>query len=113
MKLGWLWVFILWYGLISLASVLIPDDIEHTPMSDRSFSDLNVTGFDAAEIDEGSFFGGIIGIATSVGRFLGFILFGIGLPSDTPSGFATFLIFWNTAITLTFIAWFVSLFWDG
>ena len=114
MKLGFLFVFIFWYGIMSLVFNMIPSEVQHGVVVDYDFnSDINASGFNGSEVDSGGFFSGALGIVASIGRFLGFIFFGVGLPAGTPTGFSVFLIFWNTAITLSFIAWFISAFWNG
>ena len=113
MKIGLLYAFIFWYGLLSLAYVAIPSDIQEGTIDYTFVDDINASGFSEDEIDTGGFFSGLIGIGGAVARFFGFILFGFGLPDDTPQYAQTFVFFWNTIVTLLLIAWIVSIFWDG
>jgi hypothetical protein len=91
---------------------MIPDEFESSPVTDYVYTDLNSSGFSSAEVEPG-FWAGLVDLGAAVGRFLGFVLFGVFLPSDTPAGFAIFLMFWNTSITLLFIGWFISIWWEG
>lgn len=113
MEIKFLIVFLLWYGVLSIAYLDIFAYVDSDAEADYDFSDdLNSTGFSQDEIDTGGFFSGIVGITTAVGRFFGFIGFGFGMPSDTPGWVSTFIILWNTCITMVFIAWIVNCFWN-
>ena len=95
------------------ADLMIPDSLSSSVGNYDYSVDVNSSGFQQSEIDSGGFFGGIIGIFTAVGRFLGFVFFGLFLPADTPDGFAILMAIVNTSVTMMFIAWFISAFWDG
>lgn len=114
MKWTVLLIYLFWFGMLSLIFGLIPNSITSVNPANFDYNSINSSGFNENEIDTGSFFGGIVGITQSGFRFIGFIAFGI-TPSgwDCPAGFQTFLIFWNTTITLSFIAFVISIFYDG
>lgn len=115
MKWGVLLVFIFWYGLISFVFTIIPPAVQGSPSPlQGNYVNINVSGFDSGEIDSGGFWSGTLGIIISVLRFFGFILIGI-VPSGwgVPVAWQVFLFFWNTSITICFIAWVISIFWDG
>lgn len=114
MQIKYLFAFIFWYGLMSISYNAIPSEILSGAAVDYDFvDDVNASGFSGDEIDSGGFFGGIVGVFTAVARFLGFVAFGIGCcGSDTPAWFTVIFVFWNTVITLLFIAFIINAFWN-
>ena len=67
------------------------------------------TGVSSAEVQEG----GLFSAGQSFLRFFGFVLFGIGLPSSTPTAFMAIFIAWQTLFTILTVGFIVSSVWDG
>lgn len=107
-------MFIFWYGLLSFIFSIVPSNVAQSTPVHGNFVELNTSNFDSSEIDSGGFWSGTLGVVKSILRFFGFILIGIA-PSGwgVPVAFQIFLLFWNTAITIMFIAWVISIFWNG
>lgn len=118
MKIGVLLVFLFWYGMLSAVYFAIPTEIQEGTINFDLTDNLNVTGFEQGELDDDtggffSFFSPIAGVFKAIGRFLGFVGFGIGLPPDTPGYVKFFFFLWNTMITTVLVAWIISIVVDG
>jgi len=104
--LGLYWTFISLMFLVGAGS--------YNGFTDNGFSsdvDINASGFDDSEIDSGGFFTGLIGIFTAMGRFIGFVAFGITpVLTGTPQ-----ILFsaWETLLSILTIGFIISAFWDG
>ncbi len=72
-------------------------------------ADLDDSGLSEDEITTG----GIFGSGISFGRFAGFVLFGVGLPSSVPSWIQLIIAIWQTIFTLFTVGFVVSSIWDG
>jgi len=115
MKMG----FLVLLGLYWVTFFLIFMPGVSSPIS----SDYNVTGsfnssaFQESEVDTGGILGGIfgniVGIATAGLRFFGMAIFGINLAPTAPSYIQTFLVIWQSFITMLSIGFIISIFWDG
>lgn len=112
MKLAGLTVVVVyWFIFTLLFSGVLGSPL--TGYSSDPITDINSSGFTSSEIDDGGFFTGIIGIATSLGRFFLLAVFGIGLPSDTPNYIQLIFSAWQVVVTIITIAIIISAFWDG
>lgn len=83
-----------------------------TEFSDAGFSttaQLNETDLTSEEIDSG----GLFNTGVSFGRFFSFMVFGIGLPDDTPLWFVITFGVWQTAMTIFTAGFIISSIWDG
>lgn len=72
-------------------------------------ADLNSTAIGAGELDTG----GLFGTGVSFGRFAAIVVFGLGLPSDTPAWFAVMFAMWQTCVTIFIIGWVINSIWGG
>jgi len=70
---------------------------------------LNDSGLSADEVDSGGFFT----IGVSVGRFFQWVLFGVGLPLDTPLWFMLMFGTWQTLFTIFTVGFIISSIWNG
>jgi len=107
MKLNYLLPFLLWFGIITLVYLTLPTDIktDSVVISEIDFNETITTG------DVGT--GSLVDIIGIIFRFIVFVGFGIGLPSSTPSFFVTFFVIFQSIITILFLAFIISIFWDG
>lgn len=71
--------------------------------------DLNDTDLSTTELDKG----GLFNSGISFTRFVTFVGFGIGLPSDTPLWFKTIFSAWQTLILIFTIGFIISSIWNG
>jgi len=82
-------------------------------LTDKGYSSnvsFNASGMSETE---GLSSGGFMGSDLDLGRFVAFAVFGIGLPSDTPSWFAFTFGIWQTIISLLLVAFIINSFWSG
>lgn len=93
MKLGILFMFLLYYGLLSMFFLMGGSDLME---GYNSTIEMNVT-----EVPEGGF--SLITILDEPLKFILFVGFGIGLPDDTPTWFNIIFIIWQSIILLLFI----------
>jgi hypothetical protein len=82
-----------------------------SPISNPANYDLNNSagGLEGSESGEG----GLFSIGVSFARFFGFVLFGIGLPSDTPALVNWIFIIWETCISIFTAGWIINSIWGG
>ncbi len=107
MNLKILFMLLIYYSFISIFFAL-----GGAVLTNEGFStnvDLNATDITSEEIDTG----GIFGTGVSFVRFAVMVLFGIGLPSGTPSWFAIMFASWQTLVTIFSVGFIVSSVWDG
>mgnify|MGYP001199787202 CR=1 FL=1 len=101
--LGLLLIYYFLIGTIILAvSSLVTTD------ASSNFS-LNNTQINAPETDTG----GLFSSGVSFSRFFTLILFGFGLPSDTPSIFVVIMVLIQTSITVFTVGFIISSIWNG
>jgi hypothetical protein len=106
MKLNYLLPFLLWFGIITLVYLTLPTDVKTDSVS--TDVDFNET---VTSADLGS--GSVVDIIAVIFRFIAFVGFGVGLPSSTPSFFVTFFTVFQTIISVLFVGFIISMFWDG
>lgn len=70
---------------------------------------LNSSELGSEELDKG----GLFNTGIDLGRFAGFVLFGIGLPESTPTWFSIMFIGWQTLITILTAGFVIASVWDG
>lgn len=83
-----------------------------TVLTDAGYSvdaPLNDSTYGVDETDTG----GLFSTGVSFGRFIGFALFGIGLPSSTPTWMAILISIWQTLWTIFTAGFLISSIWDG
>jgi hypothetical protein len=68
----------------------------------------NTTYSASEQADAGLFTTGL-----SFGRFFGLMLFGIGLPADTPAWFSVLFMMWQSFITIFTAGFLISSLWNG
>lgn len=79
---------------------------------DKGYSynaDLNSSGLSSGEVDRG----GLFNMGVSFSRYYPLILFGIGLPSTTPTWFVTIFAFWQILFNIFSAGFVISSIWDG
>lgn len=72
-------------------------------------AELNSTELASSEVDTG----GLFGTGVSLGRFVAFTLFGVGLPSDTPFWISVPVAIWQTMFTIFTVGFVISGIWNG
>jgi len=113
MNIPFLVCFCFWFSLLSIFYIAVPPGINAGSVNYDFNQDLNTTGFNADEIDSGSFFSGVLGVFNSIGRFIGFVFFGLFLPLDLPNYVSMFFITFNTVVTMLFIGFIIDSVWSG
>lgn len=97
-------MLLIYYGIISLVFTLGSDYI----------TGYNTTiSFNSSGITEDEQATGIFDVLPELGRFIAFVGFGVGLPSDTPSWFSTIFVLWQTLLTIFTVGFIISSIWDG
>lgn len=107
MNLKILFMILIYYGILSLVFTLGGSTLSNAGYN--TTISLNDSEMTSNEIDTG----GLFGTGVSFTRFLGFLLFGVGLPEDTPSFFNVIFILWQTLVTIFTIGFIISSIWDG
>lgn len=72
--------------------------------------DLNNSDLTSSEGVEDA---GLFSTGVSLGRFFGFVAFGIGLPADTPAWFSIIFFIMQTGITIFTAGFVISSIWNG
>ena len=89
MKLGILFIILIYYSFLSILFILGASDLtDYT-----SDADLDVSEFDNSsqmEIES------VYDLGNAFGRFFMFLGFGVGLPEDTPTWFSVMFISWQS-----------------
>lgn len=96
-------LLVYYFFLIGIATFVV------NPLDVTTNIDLNVSDLSDDEVDTG----GLFGQGVDFGRFAGFVLFGIGLPSDTPILISIIFGVVQSLITIFSVGWFVSSIWNG
>lgn len=105
LKVGFL--LLLYYSLVGIFFA-----VADSPLSDAGYSSnvlLNETDVSLSEEDTG----GLFSTGVSFSRFFMFVLFGVGLPEDTPTFFSVIFIAWQTIITILAVMFVISSIWNG
>jgi len=101
-------LILFYYGMLSAFFVIgagsIPVDATLTG---------NLTNMSGSLTGDETPTGGLFSIGVSFLRFAGFVLIGVGLPSDTPAAVSTVFFLWQTCVTIFVIGFFISSIWDG
>jgi len=108
MKLGFLIFFIAWYGMIFILFTAISNlSISDTTINYDFVNDPNTTA-----VTEGGAGGGGFGdLLAYFGRLFLFMVFGVGLPSDTPSYITIFWSVLTVGINTLFVGFIISAIW--
>jgi len=81
-----------------------------TNISLNSSDYSNSSGYVPGQSD---FFSGIWNFIKGIPKALGFIFFGLGLPSDTPAWFSYMFMLWQTGIFILAILFIIGAIWNG
>ena len=92
MKLGYLFMFLMYYGILSLFFFFAIPHIgeEYTSTIEIGGVEVNATGDPT------------IPSSVGIGDFFVFLGFGIGLPDDTPSWFQVIITLWQIIVLIMF-----------
>lgn len=106
MNLKVLFLLLLYYTILS--SMFLLSDGLFTDNGFNSNININASNIDSAETSG-------VGLVAGSGftRFIKFVGFGIGLPSDTPSWFSTLFALWQSLVTILSIGFIISSIWNG
>lgn len=99
MKLGYLALILFYYFIIGTLVAVIPTSISDGATSSTLNDDFNLTEVQGS-IEEESWWGQFINILGTLARFFGLLLFGIGLPSSTPTLIVFVFAGWQTMVTI-------------
>lgn len=83
-----------------------------SPLTEKGFTqniNLDDTELEADEIDTG----GLFGSGISFGRFVSWVAFGVGLPTDTATWFKVMFGIWQTLVSIMTIGFIIASIWDG
>ena len=106
MNLKVLFLIICYYAVIS---IFLSFGLSYTD-DDYTYSNpLNDSSISNDEIDTG----GLFGTGVSFTRFTGLITVGVGLPGNTPIGFKSIFVLWQSLVTILTIGFIISSIWDG
>lgn len=116
MNLRIVMAFLLYYGIIGLlftfgSGFLSDSTTTLTPIvADTNTTIGNTTNTNSSQYLSGGsdLFGGIFSAIQKIGQVVGFMFFGMGLPSSTPTFFKVFFIAWQSLITLFGVVVFLS-----
>jgi len=100
-------VLILYYVFIILMF-----SVQGSILSDAGYNttvELNNSELSSGEIDSGGFFS----TGVSFARFFGFVVFGVGLPSDTPIWISTIWIIIASGISVFTVGFLFDSIWGG
>lgn len=100
-------MLLIYYTLLSLTFVL-GNSVFSEELGYNNTINLNTSG-----ITEDETATGIFDVLPELGRFIGFVGFGIGLPSDTPAWFQTIFIAWQSILTIFTIGFIIASIWNG
>ena len=98
-KLGWLFIILLYYGLVGTTIAIIPDSLTTGASSSSLTDDINISEVQG-DIEEESWFSSFFDVLGSIGRFFGLLLFGVGLPTSTPSIITIIFATFQTIVTM-------------
>jgi len=100
-------MFLVYFTIVSLIFIIgSPAGIFDDYSANISLNESELT---PGEVEQAGFFS----IGISFGRFFGWVLFGVGLPSDTPGWFTVLFFAWETIISILAVVFVVSSIWDG
>ena len=106
MNLKILIILLMYYSILT-GMFLVAD----SPMTDFGFtSTVNLNSSDITEDEQAT---GIFDVLPDFFRFIAFVGFGIGLPSEVPVIFATIFALWQSMLTVFTIGFIISSIWDG
>jgi hypothetical protein len=100
-------MFLLYYGILSIVFYLGNSVFSGTGYSTNI--QLNSSELTSSEVDTG----GVFSTGVNFGRFFGFLLFGVGLPDDTPSFFTYIFVIWQSCVFILALAFIISSIWNG
>lgn len=108
MNKGLLIGFVVYYALMSLVfiignSVGLFNDFS----SNIDINSINSTGLSTVNPNP------VENILTFLARFVGWVFFGVGLPSDTPTFFSVPFVVFQVVVTILFIAFIISSIYNG
>ena len=107
MNLRVLFLLLFYYAFISIFFIAVSS---HPDTSNYNVSiNLNDSQITDSEIDTG----GIFNTGISFTRFTTLILFGVGLPEDTPTFFSVSFAIWQTMMLIFTIGFIISAIWNG
>ena len=107
MNLKILFLLLIYYSIISLtfvfgSSLFTEADGYNTTII---LNDSDITDDEQAT--------GVFDVLPDISRFIAFVGFGVGLPSDTPTWFRTMFFAWQTILLLFSIGFIIASIWDG
>lgn len=103
----------IYYSILSAIFFFLPSQFkDSSTMTGDITENINSSGFEESEIDVG-FLGVLINVGLTVARFIGFLAFGLGLPTGTPFFIQYGFSAWQIILNLIIIFTIKNAFWKG